>query len=297
MKNAPNIPERSISGSEWDQFTFAKWASDYKTQGKPYRINVTKILFRLFKSARQKVGTLKGSYIFCKSLFWDMIFAKPKWQPEKFHLNNDAQETFYRSKFQEFLPFITFFNNLKKEIGDDKADRFMADQILLIVLQMMKTRFHPVENIDSVEVWLEQARDYLGTEIEKDKGFEGDIYLAQDKSEMRYHVTRCALIEVPQAYGLEYTAVASCMGDHITYHTVFPNLIFKRSHSISVGDDFCDHEFRLRTKDDPVIDEQNYGDCYRIEGIRELVREWEEKAKEIFFGSKENWEAYANKYF
>jgi hypothetical protein len=43
---------------------------------------------------------------------------------------------------------------------------------------------------------LEQARDYLGTEIEKDKGFEGEIYLAKDKSEMRFHVTRCATVKL-----------------------------------------------------------------------------------------------------
>ncbi|MCP4133236.1 MAG: hypothetical protein GY754_19870 [bacterium] len=36
----------------------------------------------------------------------------------------------------------------------------------------------------------------------------------------------------------------------------------------------------------PIMDENNYGDCYIIEGVRELVAEWEEKAKEIFFSSK-----------
>ncbi|OQY46427.1 MAG: hypothetical protein B6242_07780 [Anaerolineaceae bacterium 4572_78] len=297
MKKSPNIPDCSISGSEWDKFTFVKFASDWKMQGKPYNINLSKILFQLLRSTQKEIGTLGGIYIFFRSLFWDMIFNKPKWQPEKFNLNNDAQEKFYRIKFEEHLPFIIFFHNLKKRMSENEADKFMARQMLPIILDMMKTSFHPVEKIDSVGVWLEQARDYLGTEIEKDKGFEGDIYLAKDKSEMRFHVTKCATIQVIREYGLKYTAAALCMGDHITYHTVFPNLIFKRSHSLSVGDGFCDHEFRLRTKDDPAIDEENYGDCYKIEGMREMVREWEEKAKEIFFGNKEKWKGYASKYF
>ena len=193
--------------------------------------------------------------------------------------------------------FIIFFYHLKKEMNIKEADRYMTDQMLPIILDMWKSMFQPVKNIDSVEVWLKQARDYLGTEIEKDKGFDGEIFLAKDKSEMRFHVTRCATVQIIREYGLKYTAAALCMGDHITYHTVFPNLIFKRSHSLSVGDSFCDHEFRLRTKKDPIMDEGNYGDCYKIEGMRELVREWEEKAKVDLFGSKEKWTEYANQYF
>ncbi len=226
-----------------------------------------------------------------------MIFNKPKWMPDKFNIESKEQEIFYRQKFKEYLSFIVLFYNLRKEINEDEADRFMADQMLPIVLDMMNARFRPVSEINSVETWLEQARDYLGTEIEKDKGFKGEIYLAKDKSEMRFHVTRCATVQIVREYGLKYTAAALCMGDHITYHTVFPNLIFKRSHSLSVGDSFCDHEFRLRTADDPILDEVNYGDCNRIVGMRELVRVWEEKAKELYFGSKEKWLEYANKYF
>ncbi|MDC7125096.1 MAG: hypothetical protein PQJ46_05995 [Spirochaetales bacterium] len=45
------------------------------------------------------------------------------------------------------------------------------------------------------------------------------------------------------------------------------------------------------------MDEQNYGDCYRLPGLRELVREWEEEAKIMFFESKEKRFEYAKKYF
>lgn len=298
MENlSPIIPDNSISGSKWDRFSFEKFASDWEMKGNPYKIDVSKILFQLFKAARNRLGNVKGSFVFFKSLFWDMIFNKPEWMPEKFNIESKEQELFYKNKFKEYLSFIIFFYNLRKTIGEEEADRFMAWQMLPIILDMMKARFKPVSEITSVETWIEQARDYLGTEIEKDKGFDGEIYLAKDKTEMRFHVTRCAAVQIVGEYGLRFTAAALCMGDHITYHTVFPNLIFKRSHSLSVGDRFCDHEFRLRTSEDPVIDEANYGDCNRIPGMRKLVRTWEEKAKSIFFGSKEKWSEYATKYF
>jgi L-2-amino-thiazoline-4-carboxylic acid hydrolase-like protein len=296
-KSLPTIPENSISGSRWDRFSFEEFASDWQMKGNSYEANVSKILFQLYAATRDKLGNVKGSFVFFKSLFWDMIFNKPKWMPEKFNIESKKRELFYKKKFNEYLSFIILFYNLRKIIGEDEADRFMADQMLPIILDMMKLRFNPVNEITSVETWLEQARDYLGVEIEKDKGFEGEIYLAKDRSEMRFHVTRCAAVQIIREYGLKYTAAALCMGDHITYHTVFPNLIFKRSHSLSVGDRYCDHEFRLRTMEDPVIDEINYGDCNRIPGMRELVRTWEEKAKSIFFGSKEKWSEYATRYF
>lgn len=297
MKNAPPIPEYALSGSDWDIFTFDEFASNWEMQGKPYEVDTVRILLQLFKSIKRKLGAVKGSYIFFKSLFWDMLFNQPQWMPEKFNLRSPAQEKFYQAKFKEYLPFIVLFNNIKKDLSVEEADYFMAEQLLPIILDMMKSRFSPVAEINSVEVWLKQARDYLGTEIEKDKGFEGEIYLAQDKSEMRFYVTRCAAVQIIREYGLKFTAAALCMGDHITYHTVFPNLIFKRSHSLSVEDSFCDHEFRLRTRNDPIMDEENYGDCARVEGMRDLVREWEEKAKEIYFGDEDKWMKYAGKYF
>jgi hypothetical protein len=282
----PRIPEYALSGSTWEKFTFSEFAANWEMQGKPYQVDTMQILLQLFRNTRDKAGTVMGSYILLKSLLWDMLFNRPEWMPEKFKIRNQQQEKFYRSKFNEYLPIIMIYNNLAKAFGAEEADRFMAEQMLPIILDMMKARFSPVEDIDSVESWLKQARDYLGTEIETDRGFEGEIYLAQDKSEMRFHVSRCAAVQIIRAYGLRFTAAALCMGDHITYHTVFPNLIFKRSHSLSVGDSFCDHEFRLRKEDDPVMDEDNYGDCKRIPGMRDLVREWEEKAGEIFSGEK-----------
>ena len=42
MENKIDIPKCSLSGSEWDKFTFAKFASDWEMQSKPYKVNVSK---------------------------------------------------------------------------------------------------------------------------------------------------------------------------------------------------------------------------------------------------------------
>jgi len=52
-------------------------------KGNPYEANVSKFLFQLFVATREKWGNVKGSFVFFKSLFWDLTFNKPKWNPEK----------------------------------------------------------------------------------------------------------------------------------------------------------------------------------------------------------------------
>lgn len=291
------IPDTSDSGSSWKHITFEEFAALFKQDGDPYKLNVAQIIYELYKETIKKIGFLKGTKVFLKSVLWDSIFNQPIWEPDRFNIDTKERHDFYYAKFKEYMLFIIYFRNLGMIIGPKEADHFMADQMLPITLLMMKSRFSPKKDILTVEEWLKQARNYLGDEIEKNKGFQGEIFIAEDKSEMRFHITRCATTRIVSAYGLTYTAALLCMGDHITYHTVFPNLIFKRSHSLTVGDDYCDHTFRLRTDKDPVMDEENYGDCYRIPGLRETVREWEEEAKVLFFGSKEKWNDYARRYF
>jgi hypothetical protein len=40
----------------------------------------------------------------------------------------------------------------------------------------MNSKYSPVENMASIEIFLQQTRNYLGREWEKDKGFSGDVY-------------------------------------------------------------------------------------------------------------------------
>jgi hypothetical protein len=294
-EEAFSIPHRSESGSEWESFSFEQWGTRMQSEGKPYKIKPLLYLRSVKREFTDKLGVKKGKQLFYKAILWDLIFKKPRWAPEKFNFSSKRQEMFYRKKFQENLPVVVLFNALKRVIGEKEADKIMANTMVPVALNMMKTKYHPVENIDSVEVWFTQARSYLGEEVEKDKGFDGTVYLAEDKSELKLHVTRCINIEVLRAYGLFFTAKALCMCDHITYHTIFPNLTFKRSHTIAIGDKFCDHEFRVKQSMKPH-DEDDYTDCNRS-GIREYVREWEDKAKEMMFGSREEWEKYVVRCF
>lgn len=289
------IPDKSESGTEWEIFSFEQWASRMHLEAQPYKINPLNYLRSLNKEIIQSLGVERGVYLFVKAVFWDLFFNKPQWAPENFNLSSKKQELFYRSKFKENIPIIVFFQTLARKIKKEEADKIIANTLVPVVLDMMKTKYDPVENIDSVEIWLKQARNYLGREIEKDTGFDGTVYLSEDKSELRLHVTRCVNIEILRQYGLIYTAAALCTCDHITYHTVFPNLIFKRTHTLAVGDSFCDHEFRIKRSLDATTDEENYSDCSKVEGIREFVREWEEKAKVLFFGSREEWEKHTNR--
>ena len=295
QKEGFTIQDRSETGREWEAFTFEQWALKLKEEGKPYKISAIRYMRSLLTEIFHQKGIKKGSFVFIKTLIWNCVFNKPHWAPDKFNISSRTQEDYYRNKFYEYKPIIVFFETLAKEIGEKKADRLIPKTMIPIVLDMMKSKYQPVESIHSVESWLSQARNYLGGEIEKDKGFSGTIFLAKDKSELRFHVTRCAPMQMLRAYGLGYTASALCMCDHITYHTVFPNLIFKRSHALAIGDDFCDHESRIRKESDPIQDEDNYSDCGRDHEFRELVREWEEKAKILFFGSQEAWEEYAKR--
>ena len=289
-----SITNRSESGAEWETLSFEQWASRMHSESKPYKFNPLNYLRSVKEAFIQNLGFKTGTSMFYKAILWDLLFKKLQWSPEKFNLTNKRQEMFYKKKFKENLLAIVLFQTLAREIGEREADRIIANTMVPIVLDMMKARYHPVENIDSVEVWLRQARSYLGEEIKKDTGFDGTLYLAEDKSELRLHVTRCVNMEMLREYGLSYTAAALCMCDHITYHTVFPNLVFKRSHTLAIGDKFCDHEFRIRKSVKLNHDEDDYSDCNRC-GIREFVREWEEKAKELMFGSQAEWEKHAGR--
>ena len=281
MSNGFSISETAESGGSWRKFTFVDYAEMWPIHGTPYNPKVGQITKSIYTAVTKEFGYGKGGAIFAKSVFWDMLTDQVKWDPTLFNLKSEKQAVFYKKAFEEFKVFFMLFENLKKEMGAEKADRFMANQMVPIILAMMKSKFSAVEHLDGVSVWLDQARDYLGDEIEAEKGFDGDIYLAEDNSELRFYVTRCSNIEILRAYGLPYTAAALCMGDHITYDCVFPNLIFKRKHTIAVGDCFCDHTFQLRKDKQPVDDKEQYGDCYKMEGLRALVDEWEDKWDQI----------------
>ena len=291
------IPVQSKSGSGWESYSFNEFSHRYRQENKSYGLNPILFLRSLFREIYKEVGILKGSVLILRTLAWDWLFNKPRWRPEKFDIISTDQGGFYKKKFNEFLPLMLFYRSLGKMVGNERAERLLADSTLPLVLKMMYSIYSPIENMSSIELFLQQTRNYLGSEWEEDKGFSGDVYLANDKSELWFHVTRCAPMQILREYGLHFLATAYCMCDHITYHTLFPNLIFRRCHNLASGDPYCDLEFRIRKKSDPNMDEDNYADCGRDPEMRAFVWDWEQKAKVLFFGSIEKWLVYANQLF
>lgn len=273
MEQTNIIPERAQSGQAWEIFTFADLARRKPCSGPSHRLDTMGLLSRLVKALQTEIGWLRGLWVLSKSFLWDTLIKNPKFQPPKFQIETQKQLDFYKKEFSKNLPIIALYENLSREIGKSSADIFIADQLLPVVLT--KIYFSPVADLDSVEVWLNQAREYLGKEIEEDQGFEGQVYLAEDKSELRFYVTRCAAIQLIREYGM----------------------VFTREHTLSTGCNYCDHCFRVREETDPILKISDYADLKRIDSLEEFIAHWAERAKSIFFGSQEEWQEYANEYF
>ena len=167
MSNGFSISNTAESGCAWKKFNFVKYAEMWPIRGEPYSPKVGQIIKSLYRSITEAFGFFKGTRIFLKSIFWDMLSNKVKWDPTLFNLKNEKQVAFYKKAFEEYKVFFLVFENLIKELGAEKADRFMADQMVPIILAMMKSKFSPGGACGKgVSIWLEQARDYLGDEIE-----------------------------------------------------------------------------------------------------------------------------------
>ena len=148
-----SITDSSESGAEWEIISFEQWALRMYSKSKPYKIKPLHYLRSVKQEFIQKLGAKKGRNIFNQAVLWDLLFRKPRWAPEKFNLTSKRQEEFYRTKFNKNLPVIVLFQALAREIGESEADRIIANTMVPVVLDMMKTKYHPVESIDSVDVW------------------------------------------------------------------------------------------------------------------------------------------------
>ncbi len=284
----------SATGSEFIKQPFADLAKlrEVLPKGEKFKLDIINMMKVVYKGLKDEFGTLTAISLISKSFLVDMLFNKPEWHPEWFDINNEAQAKFFKAKFNENIPLITLFENIKKRRSTKKADVIIAKLCPAFVLPSMSKSFKPVKTFSKVQDWIHQAVWYLDEALEPDKGFEGDVYISKDNKEARFHVTKCAPIQICHRYGLEVTSAYLCMCDHITYHTVFPNMTFNRQNCFGVGCDHCDHILRVKPVGVTAHDEEDYGDAYKVEGGREFVREWEEKAKVIMFGSVEEWEKY-----
>lgn len=65
MKHQDNctIPGTSITGSEWESYSFEQLSLKFPLESKPYRVNTIKYLCILYKEIITSLGIKKGLYI------------------------------------------------------------------------------------------------------------------------------------------------------------------------------------------------------------------------------------------
>ncbi len=290
-----SISERTESGCKWQKKQFSEIRSLRVTTCKSFFIPEVMTLF--LKSLQEKLGKMVGFWIFLRASTIGFIFNRPKWHSEYFAIANKKQESFYKHCFKKSMFLFIIFNILKKKHGAKEADKIIADSLMPCTLAYMKMTYKPVKDWPQLEAWWEQSVDYIGDMPEDNQGLDGTVYIAEDKSELKWHTVKCAHAEVLMAYGLKRTTACMCMADHITYHTLFPGIVFKRNNCIGVGHPFCDHHARVKKPEDIGNEEIQYGDCLKFEGGREYVRYWEEYAKSYFFKDKKEWKRYADRIY
>lgn len=165
----------------------------------------------------------------------------------------------YKKTFDDLVPFITLSNRLKKEYGEEKAQLIMAKLSVPASVPFLAKVFRPDPKITDIDSFRQKLSDYLGS----GQGFDWKEEVSEDKQEVRYIFTRCMYIEIMKAYGMEHAASMTCYCDHIIFDNVMPELYFKRDHCKGVGDTFCDHHYKIRTKEDAIADDQRYGDTQK----------------------------------
>ena len=173
------------------------------------------------------------------------------------------------------VPLITIFEHLKKKYGQSRADEIVAKMAVPIALPFLSRTIHHIDGLEDIDQFRQMICDYLGSGA----GFEWEEKVSEDKTELRYRFTKCVYGEIIAAYGLKTFSVYSCLADHVIFYNVMPEIVFGRKHTITLGDGFCDHMFRIRLPEDEEKDETNYADCYKISGGRELVKNWEKNYK------------------
>jgi hypothetical protein len=202
---------------------------------------------------------------------------KPVWQPAYFDLKSEAETRFFAGLFREFRMLITLFNRLKRLYGVEAADSITGKMAMPMSIPYLRQAFHPVEHLDSIFPVLQQLSDYLRAGIGADKAFEGQAFIAEDGTELRLFVTKCAHVQLLRTYGLRSFASKVCLADHVVFDTTLPEIVFSRQHTIGMGDAFCDHVIRLRQPDETRQDPAQYEDCHKIaDGMQEVLY-WENR--------------------
>ncbi|WP_425448247.1 L-2-amino-thiazoline-4-carboxylic acid hydrolase [Dethiothermospora halolimnae] len=224
-----------------------------------------------------EIGKLTAIIMLLKSFIWDPIFNRPVWKPELFDLPNDEVKEVYQKKFEDLTPFICLFTRLKKKYNKDKVQIIMAKLSVPASVPYLGKTFKAKPNITDIDEFRQDMTNYLGNGI----GFEWTEKVSLDKQEVVYRFTRCAYIEILQAYGMDYAASMVCYCDHIIFDNNTPELYFSRNHCKGVGDSYCDHHYKIRKLIDDENNDKRYGDTEKApyDAIK-IIKDWEKNYKD-----------------
>lgn len=236
----------------------------------------------MMKFMGKEVGLINTLILLFKSWVIDLIFSPPRWNEKLFIFDNEKQKKLYRNKFKsDGLYLIPVFNNLKKKFGEVKANEIMARVTIIASIPFLSKVFQPIPDIKHIDEFRQQMSDYLGGIYDEYM----EEWVSEDNTEVRYRFNRCPHIEIWKAYGAKSLAAAACMADHVVFDNIIPQLVFSRTCTIGVGDNYCDHIFRIRQpleefwEDIPEQcskdQEDRYKDAYKCTfKAREEIRKW-----------------------
>lgn len=238
----------------------------------------------LYHVLSEEIGKRKAKTMMMESFMWDLVFDKPEWHPEQFDIKNEEDEEHYKKIFKDLVPFISMFNRLKNEYGEERAQEITAKLAVPSAVPYLAKTFHPIENLTDIDQFRQMLTNYLGD----GEGFEWTEEVSDDKTAVHYRFTRCVYIEILRAYGLTQAAAMSCYCDHIIFDNAMPQIYFRRDHCKGVGDSFCDHQFNIRSSEDAYKNDARYGDMDKADfDATGIVQEWADNYQEN--GGKFSW--------
>lgn len=278
-------PQCAKSGSPMRKIPIEELQSTNRQKMSP--VVGVQTMVAILKVLIRETGLFRGVWIFMKSTLWDTVFHKPEWHPEYFTFKSAEEEAYFKEVFNQLSFMIIVFNELKRRYGPFLADEITAKMAIPAAIPYLRSTFTYLKDLADIEQILDQLADYLAGAVGPHRGFEGDVYIAEDHTEARLHITKCAYIMIMKAYGLKTFAANSCLADHVLFDNFITNVKLGRQHAIGVDDAYCDHILRLRSADDTEKDEGDYADSYKARfGGRDMVEHW----KEVYrLKRKENW--------
>jgi len=187
-----------------------KLPSQVKNMPTTFQLDIIKGIYHVLA---EEFGKKVAFILLLKAIFWDMLFNKPKWDPEIFTFKNKAEEKHYKNKFKELSIFIILFENIERKYGQEKAQETSAKIAVPASVPYLAKTFKSIPNLTDIDQFRQLMANYLGDGM----GFAWTEKVSEDKTEVQYNFTQCVYIEILRAYGLVSAAASCCYCDHIIF--------------------------------------------------------------------------------